>query len=80
MTRDPKRLDEILGSLRAGIVAVDGQGLVELQNASEREKVTRHKPRNDRKREPGDLVTVEGEVAPGRNARSIRVRRAAVIK
>lgn len=65
-----------------GVCTSDGAGSVwvELQDASEREKVTRHKPRNNRKREPGDLVTVEGDVAPGRNARSVRLRRAIVIR
>jgi two-component system nitrogen regulation sensor histidine kinase GlnL len=33
MTPDPKRLADLLDSLRAGIVAVDGRGWVELQNA-----------------------------------------------
>lgn len=63
-----------------GVCTSAGAGTVwvELWDTSEREKVYRLQPRNDRQRKLGDTVTVEGEVAVTGDGRSIRLLGATV--
>ena len=63
-----------------GVCTSEGAGVVwvELSDTSEREKVFRLRPRNDRARRAGDSVTVEGQVAADNHERSIRLLRATV--